>query len=163
MLKVLDSNRLHLDRWLRWSSPLNSRDTVSQFIRKYEALESDNAGYHLGLWFDGKLSGGVVCWGIDPANQSSEIGYWLSASQTGKGYATRSSMALMEYLFAERNLSRIEMQCGVDNLASRAVAERCGLKLEGIRAQSHWITDRFVDHALYGIVRDDFTPSLTAG
>jgi ribosomal-protein-serine acetyltransferase len=44
------------------------------------------------------------------------------------------------------------MLCGEENLASRAVAERLGYRPEGIRRESHWITDRFVDHVVYGML-----------
>ncbi len=39
---------------------------------------------------------------------------------------------------------------------SRRVAERLGFTLEGIRRESHWITDRFVDHAVYGMLRREW-------
>ena len=60
------------------------------------------------------------------------------------------------YLFDEVGLHRVEMQCGVENLKSRAVPERLGFKLEGIRRGSHWITNRFVDHAVYGMLSDEW-------
>jgi ribosomal-protein-serine acetyltransferase len=45
----------------------------------------------------------------------------------------------------------------VRNAASRAVARRLGFQEEGIRRESHWITDRFVDHVIYGILDREWT------
>jgi ribosomal-protein-serine acetyltransferase len=48
------------------------------------------------------------------------------------------------------------MQCGVANVRSRAIPERLGFRLEGVRRQSHWITDQFVDHAVYGMLAPEW-------
>ena len=93
-----------------------------------------------------------MCWYVNKDNRNGEVGYWLGDDFTGQGLTTKAARAAISYLFNERNLHRIEMQCGVENQASRSVAQRCGLKQEGIRRESHWITDRFVDHVVYGIL-----------
>ena len=123
-------------------------------IRKMFSKTKEGAGdgFHLGIWDDGELAGGAVCWGIHRGNRNAEVGYWLGHAFTGRGLATRSAKALIEHLFSVEKLHRIEMQCGVENAASRAVAERCGLVNEGVRRESHWITDRFVDHVVYGVL-----------
>ena len=136
---------------------MTSEKVSTEFIRTFEFREQQGEGHHLGLWERDTLCGGIVCWGIDADKKCTEVGYWLSKSYTGRGLATRGSLAHMKYLFSVREVNRVEMQCGVDNHASRAVAERCGLTLERIRKQSHWITDKYVDHAVYGIKREDFT------
>lgn len=146
------SSRVHLDRWLRWSSSLRTQTDVQEFIARFESMEALGDGFHLGIWDNRTLAGGVVCWYINRENQNAEVGYWLCSNFTGKGLATRAAQAVVEYLFDVENLHRVEMQCGVENFASRAVAERCGLSMEGIRRESHWITDRFVDHVVYGLL-----------
>jgi ribosomal-protein-serine acetyltransferase len=32
------------------------------------------------------------------------------------------------------------------------LAARLGFRAEGVRRESHWITDRFVDHVVYGLL-----------
>ena len=64
----------------------------------------------------------------------------------------------MRRLFEVEGLHRVEMQCGVGNAPSRAVAERLGFRPEGIRRESHWITDRFVDHVVYGLLESEWRP-----
>ena len=89
------------------------------------------------------------------------IGYPLTigALFTGRGLATRAGQAIVGYLFEHEAVHRVEMQCGVENRASRSVAERCGLIAEGVRRESHWITDRFVDHVVYGILDREWSSS----
>jgi len=155
-LQVLNTSRGHLDEWLRWSSALDTLDKARSWIQEFEEKESRNDGFHLGIWNGPVLAGGIICWGIHSQNKTTEVGYWLSKDQTGNGLATKGSIAVIDLLYTTFAVNRIEMQCGVDNAPSRAVAERCGLHLEGVRRESHWITDRFVDHAVYGMLRRDW-------
>jgi len=149
---LMTASRRHLDQWLRWSSAIQTLGDVEALITRFATKEAAGDGFHLGIWDDGELAGGAVCWGIHRENRNAEVGYWLGDAFTGRGLATRSANAVIEHLFSVERLHRIEMQCGVENAASRAVAERCGLVNEGIRRESHWITDRFVNHVVYGIL-----------
>ncbi|MEZ4702291.1 MAG: GNAT family protein [Rhodothermales bacterium] len=153
---LITANRAHLDRWLRWSSSVQTLSDVQALITRFEEKEAIRDGFHLGIWDNGVLAGGVVCWYIHRENRNAEVGYWLGASSQGKGLATRAARAVIAHLFEAERLHRIEMQCGVDNTGSRAVAERCGLLAEGIRRDSHWITDRFVNHVVYGILTTEW-------
>ncbi|MEO0559209.1 MAG: GNAT family protein [Bacteroidota bacterium] len=152
--RLMTASRQHLDRWLRWSSAIQTLSDVEALIARFETKEANGDGFHLGVWDDGELAGGAVCWGIHRENRNAEVGYWLGRAFTGRGLATQSAQAVIEHLFTVETLHRIEMQCGVENTASRAVAERCGLANEGIRRESHWI--RFVDHVVYGILRHEW-------
>lgn len=98
------------------------------------------------------LAGGVVCWYIHRQSRNAEVGYWLGETFVGRGLAFRAARWAVDRLFAVERLHRVELQCGVGNRASRAVAERLGFTAEGTRRESHWITDRFVDHVIYGML-----------
>jgi len=152
MHAALVANRVHLDRWLRWSSSLKTADDVAAFIAGFEARLAAGDGFHCGIWIDRALAGGVVCWYIQRHNRNAEVGYWLGEAYVGRGWATRAARWAVDRLFRVERLHRVEMQCGVENRASRAVAERLGFRAEGIRRESHWITDRFVDHVVYGML-----------
>ena len=80
------------------------------------------------------------------------MGYWLDKEAQGTGLMTRSCSALLEHAFAELDLNRVEIRCAVDNARSRAIPERLGFRLEGQLRQAEWLYDRFVDHAVYGLL-----------
>lgn len=159
---LMRANRAHLDRWLRWSASVQTRADVDALIARFEAKEAEGDGFHLGVWDGDALAGGAVCWSIHRENRNAEVGYWLGERFTGRGLATRSARAVIRHLFTVERLHRVEMQCGVENAASRAVAERCGLTAEGVRRGSHWITDRFVDHVVYGVLAQEWVPPSSA-
>ena len=46
---------------------------------------------------------------------------------------------------------------GKGTVANR-VAERLGFRPEGTRRESHWITDRFEDHVIYGLLESEWRP-----
>src|SRR5262249_14120161 len=117
-------------------------------------------GFHLGIFVQGRLVGGLVCWGINRHHRNTEIGYWLDANDLGRGLATRASARALEYLFEIEGVHRVEMQCAVENTRSRSVPERVGFPPEGIRRSSHWITTRFMDHVVYGLLEPEWRASL---
>jgi len=153
---LIQANRAHLDRWLRWSSAIQTLDDTRALIDTFTHKQAAGDGFHLGIWHRGNLAGGLVCWYIHRQNRNAELGYWLGREHTGRGLATRAAGAGVRHLFEVERLNRIEMLCGTDNQDSRRVAERLGFRLEGVRRESHWITDRFVDHAIYGMLRAEW-------
>ncbi len=159
LVAALDADRATFDRWLRWSSSIDSYESARDFIQDFVGREIENRGFHLGLWRGGVLLGGVPCWSHDSVHHVAELGYWLAAETRGQGLATKATRTVVDHLFA-RGVNRVEFQCRVDNSASRHVAERLGGQFEGIRRQSHRIGESFRDHAVYAILSSDPRPIL---
>jgi ribosomal-protein-alanine N-acetyltransferase len=57
-----------------------------------------------------------------------DVGYRLMPNYWGKGYATESSKAALEFGFNTLNLTEIIGTANEENHASRRVLEKCGLK-----------------------------------
>ena len=60
-----------------------------------------------------------------------EIGFIFNPAFQSKGYATEASRAVIDHAFQELNAHRVVGYCAVDNIASRRVLEKCGLRKEG--------------------------------
>jgi ribosomal-protein-serine acetyltransferase len=163
MFALLEADRAHFDRWLRWSPTLRSLDDVARFIALFTAQEADGNGFHLGLFEGGALVGGVVCWYIHPSRRSSEVGYWLGTRQLGKGLATRATAVVVDHLFAACDVHRIEMLVAAENLRSRAIPERLGFALEGVRRGSLRILGAYRDHVVYARLATDPPPGPAPG
>lgn len=71
----------------------------------------------------GRLVGG--CQLRIKSDGSAQVSYWTSATERGKGYATRSLKLLCEYA-GSIGVPLLEIEIAEDNLASRMVAERAG-------------------------------------
>lgn len=153
---LLEQNRAHLDAWLRWSGYVRSLEDTRAYIRRFEDKYAAGDGYHALLWFNGQAVGGTVCHFINRESHKTEIGYWLIQSATGKGLVTRTCRAVINHLIQHEHMHRIEIQCVVDNLPSRGVAERLGFTLEGIKRESDWITSAYRDHAMYALLEHEW-------
>ena len=57
-----------------------------------------------------------------------EIGWRLSSNHWNKGYATEGAKAVLRHAFTELNLDGVVSFTAVNNLASRRVMEKIGLK-----------------------------------
>jgi ribosomal-protein-serine acetyltransferase len=89
---------------------------------------------------------------IDWPNRRTSLGYWLGASYQGRGLITKSCGVLLDHLFTELGLNRVEIACAVGNTKSRAIPERLGFVQEGVLRQQEWLYDHFVDHAVYAML-----------
>lgn len=65
-----------------------------------------------------------------PLEECFEVGYHIAKEYTGKGYATESLQALLEYARAEKKLDKVYGICVSENVASKKVLEKCGFEKE---------------------------------
>jgi RimJ/RimL family protein N-acetyltransferase len=64
-----------------------------------------------------------------------EVGYWLRADVTGRGYATEATRAMVSLASAVRGIRHIEIRCDPLNERSAAVPRRLGFRLATAEAQ----------------------------
>ena len=69
---------------------------------------------------------------------------------------TRCCRFVVRYGFLTLDLNRIQIAAGTDNVESRAIAERLGFRFEGILRGRENLYGKFIDHALYSLLRSDF-------
>jgi ribosomal-protein-alanine N-acetyltransferase len=89
-------------------------------------------------------------------NASVEVGYSLARWLWNGGYMTEALSCVIDYSFENMELNRIEAQHELTNPSSGRVMEKCGMKKEGVLRQRLYNKGKFVDVALYAIVRSDW-------
>jgi RimJ/RimL family protein N-acetyltransferase len=125
---AIDANLEHLQAWMPWAtqepSPLDVIEArVVSFSEKF-AIGPDWA-YAIRLHEHPQIIGGSgIHARIGP--NALEIGYWVDARHTGRGYATETARALTTAAFAHPLVDRVEIRCDPRNLASAAVPRRLG-------------------------------------
>jgi RimJ/RimL family protein N-acetyltransferase len=76
-----------------------------------------------------------------------------------RGYTTEAAIALVDFAFRQLGLNRVSAEHMVHNPASGRVLEKAGLRPEGLLRQHAKKWGRFHDVAVFGLVREDWSPS----
>ena len=153
---LVERNREYLRPWLPWVDHTRSAEDVREFISRVQMQLESGQGPNAGIWVDGALAGNVGCHPIDWPNRNCSIGYWVDASHQGKGLITRCTTALLDHLFGEARLHRVEIRCGTGNTRSCAIPQRLGFTREGVVAEAEWVAGRWVDLVVWGMLEQDW-------
>lgn len=150
-------------RWLPWIKPDYALSDSEQWIAR--CAQTWQAGTDFAFQIcDAKtktLIGGVGLNRIRTDAGLANLGYWVRASCTGRGYATRATRLLAHWGLAERRLLRIEIRVAIGNHASQRVAEKSGARFEGIiRNGIEWVEMGTMDAHQYAFVSTDLQGSL---
>lgn len=156
---LTDASRHYLREWLPWVDGTIDVENTKAFIEFCQKQSASNNGFNTGIWFRGEIVGCIGYHSIDWANKKTSIGYWLGESFQGNGIMTRSCRKLVDYALGELGLNRVEIRCGSGNLKSRAIPEKLGFLNEGLIRQNEWIYDRFIDHYVYGMLKEEWNRS----
>src|SRR5208282_2277651 len=156
LFALIGHNRAYLRRWLPECDVQESLDDCKAVIKSSLESLAANTGFTLGIWHQGHLAGVVGAGHIDWENQSTMIGYWLGESYQGKGLVTGACGAVVDYLFTELKLHRIEIRCATNNPKSCAVPKRLGFSKEGVLRQAQAFDDRFLDLEVYSLLAADW-------
>ena len=156
LFAVVDSNREYLREWLPWLDATNSFEDEKAFISNSLEEYQKREGVFYTIRLEGRIIGTISLNWIDWANKAAGVGYWLSKNQTGNGYVTKSCIRLMEHCFDDLSLHRFVLEAAVDNIPSCEIAERIGMRLEGITKDREWLYDHYVDAKLFAITKPEW-------
>jgi [ribosomal protein S5]-alanine N-acetyltransferase len=85
-----------------------------------------------------------------------EVGYALSTSFQNRGVMTEALQILLEDLFQNTLLERVEARCAVENYGSQRVLEKNNFLKEGRLKGYFKLRGRRIDNFLYALLRDDY-------
>lgn len=94
--------------------------------------------------------------------QEGEIGYHLLASCWGRGYATETARALLQFGFEGLKLHRLFADCFACNRASARVMEKAGLKFEARLRQNRISAEGWDDTLIYSLLEDEWRAVATS-
>ncbi len=104
----------------------------------------------------GKLVGTIGYMDHNEDNATVEVGYSLARWLWNSGYMTEALSRVIAYTFDAMDINRIEAQHELENPSSGRVMEKCGMKKEGELRQRLYNKGRYVDVALYAILKEDY-------
>lgn len=147
-------------RYVLWTAQKNMGEAKAYcryMLRRYRSDEPSSWG--IVQKETGRLVGTIGYMDYSEDNASVEIGYSLAHWLWNGGYMTEALARVIGYTFDAMEINRIEAQHELANPASGRVMEKCGMRREGVLRQRLYNKGRFVDVALYAILRSDPRPT----
>ena len=158
LFALTDANRLYLRQWLPWLDSVITATDTAAFINATHKKFAQQGAANFAVLVNGQVCGVVGFNDVNAREQTGAIGYWLAQASQGQGIMTRAVKALLQFGFANLKLHALEINVALGNHKSRALAERLGFTLSGKKLQCEWLYNRFVDHAVYRLRREDYAP-----
>jgi RimJ/RimL family protein N-acetyltransferase len=141
----------------------SSVDEVRSFIEKISDLEPDTPGTWLQLAITLQESGHLIgdC-GLHFAAEAgqAEIGITLAPAYQGKGYATETLKAVLDYLFVTLGKHRVYASVDPRNQASIALLKRIGMRQEAHLRASLWFKGEWADDMIFAMLRHEWTSGV---
>ena len=103
-----------------------------------------------------RLVGTIGYMDYNEDNATVEVGYSLARWLWNGGYMTEALSRVIEHTFESMDVNRIEAQHELENPSSGRVMAKCGMRKEGELRQRLYNKGRYVDVALYAIIKEDY-------
>jgi ribosomal-protein-serine acetyltransferase len=152
---VIVTERARLREWLPWVDATVDVDVERDYLRSVALANTTGTGLHATIRLDGEFAG-FIGLRVEPLHRRAEVGYWLAGRAVGRGVMTRATSAIFEIGFADLGIHRMELLAAVGNVRSRAIAERLGMALEGIRREAELLPSGWADLAAYALLVQDW-------
>jgi [ribosomal protein S5]-alanine N-acetyltransferase len=129
---------------------------IGHFSRDFNKKKTIFLGVYL-KGKSGKLIGIGEIFDLNRKVNSITIGYTLNESFWGNGYASEAAKVIIDYLFRQIGINRIQAFVMPRNIKSKNVLKRNKLKKEGtIRQGEFWPGKGVVDLEVYSILKNEY-------
>ncbi len=156
---VVRDNLDRLRPWMPWAVEDYSLEHAKQFIFRTLDEFSRDGRFDALILYRGRFVGTIGFHHLDTTNKTASVGYWISREMEGKGVVTKCCRVIINYLFDTMGLNRVQINCNVENLRSRAIPEKLGFTLEGTLREVEYLDGRFGDWAVYSLLRREWEAS----
>jgi Acetyltransferases, including N-acetylases of ribosomal proteins len=113
--------------------------------------------YHWGIEYENKIVGRIKVTEISQGDNFAELAYDIASEVRNRGLMTEAVRAAAKFLFEEVNLNRIYVYILANNYASNRVAQKVGMKLEGVLRKHCLQSDGvYVDVNIYGLLKEEY-------
>lgn len=132
----------------------DSKGFLASILEAYERQQK--LTWAIQLKQTGKMIGTIDYVSWQPKRSKAEIAYTLSHEYWGRGLMKEAADGLLAFGFKEMGLNKIEAPIMLENTQSRRLAEKLGMKLEGVARDHMVIKGEFVDLAMYSLLKTEY-------
>jgi ribosomal-protein-alanine N-acetyltransferase len=159
--------RIRCREWLeRWepraepgsADPALEREAFRARCGAWDRQRHFDAAYGFGLFLlDGRFAGEVSLGSVQRGPfQMGYVGYWIDEALAGHGYVPEGVVLMIRHAFDTLKLHRLEAAIVPRNTASRRVAEKLGLRDEGVAVRFLQIQGVYEDHVRYAMTLEEW-------
>ena len=142
--------------WDAHRSPAESLLFITDYaVYRYVDQEPEPVGIALRERPDW-IIGTVGCFWVSKPHAVMEIGYALGEEHWGRGYASEACAALLDWVFGEYPLERMQARVVHENEASARVLEKLGFQYEGTLRSSMFRYGVFRDVDSFSVLRAEW-------
>lgn len=142
-------------KFLTWPAH-DSAEITKMVMEDWTANYAQDDYYQWAIEFEGQPIGSISVVSGNEKAQSVHIGYCIGRKWWHKDITSEALNAVMDYLFGEVGVRRIDARHDPRNPHSGGVMRKCGMKYEGTLRQSDWNNQGICDANWYGILRSEW-------
>lgn len=139
--------------WPRHETVEDSEKVLAQWVCDYE--KPDFYEWAIVLKELGQPIGNIEVLSVDDYVQKANLGYSIGTAFWGRGIMPEALKAVIDFLFDEVGLNRVEACHDSRNPNSGRVMRKCGMTHEGTMRQWAWTNAGICDTCNYGILKSD--------
>ena len=143
--------------WPTHSSPEISRMVLSSWVADYQKEDFYQWMIALKDTPDSPI-GSISVVALNSEVDKAEIGYCIGRPWWHQGITTEALQAVMDFLFNEVGMNRLEARHDPRNPHSGAVMRKCGMQYEGTARQSDRNNQGICDAAIYALLKQERKP-----
>ncbi|MEU9604609.1 GNAT family protein [Streptomyces sp. NPDC048057] len=136
-LAHMDRGRDFVGQFISFADRAADLASARSLLQSYADRQAADGARIYGIWLDGTLVGGVLFVSLDAAGGSCEVGCWLEPAAVGRGLVTQSVTVLVDWAVQVRGVHRVEWVVASGNTPSVNVAQRLGMRRDGVLRQSY--------------------------
>lgn len=137
--------------------------TFGQLRRELARQAREGQSLPFALEHDGELGGQVTVTGIAWGSlRSGQVGYWIDRRLAGRGLMPLAVAMVVDHCFGSLGLHRLEVNIRPENVASLRVAEKLGLREEGLRERFLHIDGAWRDHRSFAVTAEEVPGGLVS-
>lgn len=154
IFETIAADRFYLRKWLPFVEETNDIEYTRTYIQSI--LDSPTHELVFTIFYQDKFIGLLGTKDSDAGNKKTEIGFWLSEKYQHKGIMHKACRAIIDIIFNEFELNRIQLKAAEGNFSSQKVAQRLGFKQEGVEREGEHHRHGFVDLVVFGLLKSEW-------
>ncbi|GAB3836195.1 GNAT family N-acetyltransferase [Hymenobacter jeollabukensis] len=165
VLQLIEQDRARLTRdFPKTTRAVQDEASARVFIEIWDADWLIGKGIQFGIWPQGAEApvGFVSVRNIEWEVPKAELAYLLSRAAEGQGLMHEAATAVIDWAFRTLGLERVYCHADPENQRSAALAQRCGLRREGLLRNNFRGGDGLLhDSYSFGLTRADWLAGST--